>query len=369
MIEYGDYRIADPDSLETPAMVVFESALDHNIAAMCERAGGAQNLMVHVKTHKSDAVTRKQIDAGVFGFKCATVKEVEMVLGAGAREVVLSYPLLQHRKIEWLCDLAEQHPGARIYPIVSTRPHADALAHVAGKRPGTLPVLVDLDLGLKRTGVSIDGAADLYRYIDRLDRLSATGIHAYDGHEHFPEAHERRAAAHRHIDDIRALVTRIETGGLRVERIVAGSSFSFEHYARAEGMLGSPGTSVYWDMGYDSTYPDSGYRHAALVLTQVIDRYPPDLRFTTDLGVKGISADQPLESRATILGHVDTRLVLQNEEHGVFTCSYELPEIGCYLLAVPGHVCTTTLRYPGSYVVDEAGQVIDYYPHVARDRR
>ena len=85
MIEYGDYRIADPDSLETPAMVVFESALDHNIATMCERAGGAQNLMVHVKTHKSDAVTRKQIDAGVCGFKCATVKEVEMVLGAGAR--------------------------------------------------------------------------------------------------------------------------------------------------------------------------------------------------------------------------------------------------------------------------------------------
>ena len=369
MIEYGGYRIADPDAIETPAMVVFEAAVDHNIAAMCERAGGAQNLMVHVKTHKSDAVIRKQIEAGVFGFKCATVKEVEMVLDTGARQVVLSYPLLQQSKVEWLCDLCERHAAARVYAIVSTRQHADLLSHVASRHPGSLPVMVDLDMGHKRTGVSVDGAADLYRYIDRLDGLTAAGLHAYDGHEHLPEAHERRAAAQKHIDDIRALVTQIEGAGLSVEQIVGGSSFSFEHYAQANGMLGSPGTCVYWDMGYDTTYPDSGYRPAALVLTQVIDRYPPESRFTTDLGVKGISADPLLENRATLLGHVDTRLVLQNEEHGVFTCSHELPEVGCYLLAVPWHVCTTTIRYPGSYVLDETGQVVDYYPHVARDRR
>ena len=80
MLEFGDYKIEDPDGLETPAMVVFEAKLDGNIAAVCELVGGGQNLVVHVKTHKSEAVTRKQIEAGVAGFKCATLKELEMVL-------------------------------------------------------------------------------------------------------------------------------------------------------------------------------------------------------------------------------------------------------------------------------------------------
>jgi len=39
------------------------------------------------------------------------------------------------------------------------------------------------------------------------------------------------------------------------------------------------------------------------------------------------------------------------------------------LLAAPGHVCPTTIRYPGSYVLDGQGEVVDYYPHTARDRQ
>lgn len=74
MIEYAGYKVADPDALETPAMLVFESLVDHNISALCELAGGGQNLMVHVKTHKSAAITRKKLEAGIAGFKCATLK-------------------------------------------------------------------------------------------------------------------------------------------------------------------------------------------------------------------------------------------------------------------------------------------------------
>jgi len=37
-------------------------------------------------------------------------------------------------------------------------------------------------------------------------------------------------------------------------------------------------------------------------------------------------------------------------------------------LAVPGHICPTTIRYPGIHVVDSSGNVVDYYVHTARDR-
>ena len=35
---------------------------------------------------------------------------------------------------------------------------------------------------------------------------------------------------------------------------------------------------------------------------------------------------------------------------------------------VPGHICPTTIRYPGIHVIDTAGEVVDYYLHTARDR-
>jgi 3-hydroxy-D-aspartate aldolase len=54
--------------------------------------GGAHNLIAHVKTHKSEAIVRKQIEFGIEGFKCATLKELEMVLQAGAQKAILSYP-------------------------------------------------------------------------------------------------------------------------------------------------------------------------------------------------------------------------------------------------------------------------------------
>ena len=47
----------------------------------------------------------------------------------------------------------------------------------------------------------------------------------------------------------------------------------------------------------------------------------------------------------------------------------DLPAIGQYLLAIPGHVCPTTIRYHGSYVIDAEGAVVDFYPHTARDRQ
>jgi D-serine deaminase-like pyridoxal phosphate-dependent protein len=88
--------------LETPAMLLFQDMMDDNIRSVCDIVGGGENLIAHIKTHKSEAVARKQVELGIDGFKCATLKELEMVLQAGARKAILSYPQVQERKIERL---------------------------------------------------------------------------------------------------------------------------------------------------------------------------------------------------------------------------------------------------------------------------
>ena len=139
MITCQDYNVADPDALETPAMLLYQDMMHHNIRSVCEMAGGGENLIVHVKTHKSEAVARKQVEAGIDGFKCATLNELAMVLRAGARRAILSYPQGQERKIERLCDLASSYPGAWIATVVSTPFHVEVLGH-CGRTPKTVTV-------------------------------------------------------------------------------------------------------------------------------------------------------------------------------------------------------------------------------------
>ena len=366
MIEIGAYKVAEPDGIETPAMLVFADQLDHNIKAVGELAGGSEHLFVHVKTHKSIDIARKQLTSGVAGFKCATLKELEMTLDAGAQEAILSYPLVQKSKVQRFAALAQRE--ATVSAIASAPVHVQVLGDAAQERQQTLRVMIDLNVGMFRTGVPLDAAIDLYRQVAQHPHLSPGGLHLYDGHDNLSEPKARQAAAERHIRDAQRLKAALEGEGLAVPRVVGGGSFSSLYYARTEGMHGSPGTCVYWDAGYGSKMAELPFKWAALVLTQVIDRYPEHQTLTTDLGTKAISDDGPLATRAKLLQNPKAELTRQNEEHGVFSWSGPQPEVGAYLLAVPWHVCPTTIRYPGVHVIDGRGQVADYYLHSARDR-
>jgi D-serine deaminase-like pyridoxal phosphate-dependent protein len=252
---------------------------------------------------------------------------------------------------------------------ISTPFHLNVLATVAARRKQALRVMLDLDAGMHRTGIGFGpDAAKLYREIDADPFLQPSGFHLYDGHDNFSDVVEREAAAQRNIALLQEFQQQIESAGMPVPCVVAGGSFSFPYYARTEGMYGSPGTFIYWDAGFTTAMPDIPFRCAALILTQVVDRHPDVGTITTDLGCKGISSDLPLEERAFLLGLDAAELVAQSEEHGVFRIPGELPRVGDYLLAVPGHICPTTIRYPGIHVMDKAGEVVDYYLHTARDR-
>lgn len=370
MVNQGDYCVADPDALETPAMLLFQDVMKHNIRSVCELVDGAQNLFVHVKTHKSEAVARRQVEFGIDKFKCATLNELEMVLRAGASKAILAYPQCQEIKIERLGELASSYPDAWIAAIVSRPFHLDVLVAVAERRKQPINVMLDLDVGMHRTGIGFGGdAAKLYREIDEHPLLQAAGLHMYDGHDNFSDVARREAMAQQHIAALEQFKQQLEEAGMPVPCMVAGGSWSFPYYARTAGIYGSPGTFIYWDAGYRADMPDMPFRCAALILTQVVDRYPDSGTITTDLGCKGISSDLLLEERAFLLGHDGAELVSQSEEHGVFRIPGDLPQVGDYLLAVPGHICPTTIRYPGIHVLDATGDVVDYYLHTARDRQ
>jgi len=368
MFEIDGYRVAHPEEIETPALLVFEACLAHNIKTVIDLAGGPANLMAHVKTHKSAEVLRRQMAAGISRFKTATLTETEMVAAAEGSHVLLAYPLVSEIKIDRFISLQKKYPGTRFQLITAHQENAAVLSAAAVKNGVRLEVMVDLDVGQHRTGAMIGEAEALYGKIAALPGLVPTGIHAYDGHVSDSDPVLRESEAASCLEQVQTLARRLQARGLAVPFKVMGGSFTFPTYARAEGVLASPGTWVYWDQNNLTHLPEMPFRPAALVLAQVIDMMPERGQVTLDLGSKAISTDMDRQERCRILGASRARLLLQNEEHAVIATEGHELKLGDYVLAVPGHVCTTVFLYPGSWFIDASGNVAGWNEHTARDR-
>ena len=368
MIDIEGYRVAHPEELETPALLVFEGKLEHNLRTMRELAGGMENLMAHVKTHKSAEIARRQVKAGITCFKAATLTEVEMVAQEADAQVLLAYPLLTRKKIQRLVDLQAKYARSRLQLLTAHAENVTDLSTVATDNQVSLEVMIDLDVGQHRTGIDLEAAVALYGQIATSPGLVPAGLHAYDGHLGDPDPAIREADAQECLGRVRALAAELEGRGWPVPDIVMGGSRTFPTYARAEGVWASPGTWIYWDLNYLVAMPEMPFQPAALVLTQVIDHQPERGEVTLDLGSKAISTDPGMPDRLRLLGAPQAQLLLQNEEHAVVDTAGHALGLGDYLLALPGHVCTTVFRYPGSWFIGATGEVAGWNEHTARDR-
>ena len=160
-----------------------------------------------------------------------------MILQVGARRAILAYPQTQTCKIEQLCDVAASYPDAWIATIASAPLHLEMLGNAAARRKQQLPVLLDLDTGMHRTGIAIGRKAlELYRGIDQHPFLEGSGLHWHDGHDTFCDENRRAATAQRHIESLQEFRRQIESEGMPVPFAVAGGAYSFAYYARTVRM-------------------------------------------------------------------------------------------------------------------------------------
>src|SRR5262249_38877556 len=140
------------------------------------------------------------------------------------------------------------------------------------KAGAEIDVLLDLDIGMHRTGIAPDErAVGLYEQIAHSPSLRPGGLHAYDGQNNQESLAERQAAVRQQFAPVLALRSFLEKKGLSVPRLVAGGTPTFSVCASLDwpALECSPGTFVLHDHGYGTRYPDLGFTPAALLLTRV----------------------------------------------------------------------------------------------------
>ncbi len=365
------YRVNHVDRLLSPSLVIFEEIVRDNLKTAIELAGGVDRLRPHVKTHKMAALVKLQESLGLHKHKCATIAEAEMIAQNGGQDVLVSYPLVGPNVARFVA-LIKAYPSTTFRTTVDHTEAANALDSAAREAGLEKPisVLLDLDVGMGRTGIDPAKADELYALVNSLATLHADGLHCYDGHQRTFDVHQRITEATAGLQSALDLRDRLISRGLAVPLFVLGGTPSFPAHCKSQipGTECSPGTSTLHDASYATKFPDLPFQPAALLLSRVISAPRPG-RITLDLGHKAVAAD-PVGARLVLPDLPEAQLGGQSEEHLVV----DLPEAiaanyppGTPVWAIPMHVCPTVALHKEVYVV-RGGEVVDKWEVSARNR-
>ncbi len=348
----------------TPYVSIDRARMQSNILKMAKMARSSEvSLRPHVKTHKIPAIARKQLEAGAFGIAVATVSEAEVMADGGVEDIFIAYPLVTEEKIQRALALSNR---IRLIVGVDSLEGARRLSEVAEAEGHTLEVRLEVDTGLRRTGVPYEDAEELATKIQSTSTLNLTGIYTYRGAvlDGSPTLELEKAG----IEEgqlMASLADRMRERGVGVNDVSVGSTPTAQYAARVEGVTEvRPGTYIFYDKMQAQLGACSFDECAAEVVVTVVSR-PSSGLAVIDGGSKTFATDvQPggaplnLVGFGEIVGHPEATLERLTEEHGMISLNEDSDlQVGDTIRIIPNHICSTVNLHDTIYLTGEDGTV------------
>ena len=324
--------------LGTPALVVEQAALTHNLTAMAAALPG-ERLRPHVKAHKCTRLAAAQADAGHRHFTAATVREVVGLARAGLGEdVLLANEVVDRHRLR-----AAVASGARLTVAVDSE-ETIAAAAAAGVRE----VLIDVNVGLPRCGCD---PADAGRLAERARTvgLAVRGVMGYEGH-----------------------VVGLPDRAARVEQTEAAMRLLLDAHGRVGGDVVSAGGTGTYDINtwatevqagsyalMDTAYGELGLGFvAALGVLATVISVGSGGWAVADCGLKALGMDHgnPTLADGGVVWYC-------SDEHITFSPADGAPayRVGQRIRVVPAHVDPTVAYHEWLHVVD-GDDVVESWP-------
>ncbi len=362
------YELNYPETIDSPALLIFKDRVMSNILTMIKIAGDAKILMPHVKTHKMAEIVKMQLEAGISQFKCATIAEAEMLADSGVKNILLAYQLTLPKAKRFL-SLLNKYPDIHFASLIDNFDSAKMLNDLFSSEKKKANVFIDLNAGMNRTGIAADDALfNIYAQINQLENIHCKGLHIYDGHIRDEDFEVRKQKVAEVFVPINEAVQKIILSGFPSPKIIAGGTPTFTVHALNKEEFCSPGTCLLWDYGYDSMLAEQPFQFAAILMTRIISKPAPGL-ITTDLGHKSVAAENLISKRIFFLNITDYKVRSQSEEHLVVEVNNsENFHVGDVLYGVPYHVCPTVALYDEAQIIQD-GNLVDQWNIVARKKK
>jgi D-serine deaminase-like pyridoxal phosphate-dependent protein len=364
-------RLAD---LNTPAALLDETRMQHNIQRMQQRLNGlGVRLRPHVKTAKAVAVAQRQADAGAQGITVSTLKEAEVFFDAGHSDILYAVCITPN-KLAAARALRER--GCKLAVVVDSVAAAQAIVEVA-RQGHAFEVFIEIDTDGHRAGVLPE--ADLLLDIGRTLHVGGAvlkGVMTHAGASYecrSPEALQAMAEQER-SRCVRA-AERLRAAGLPCPEVSVGSTPTALSAMQLQGVTEvRAGVYVFHDLVMQGVGVCSFDEIALSVLATVIGHQLDKGWVLVDAGWMAMSRDRGTQALPVDWGYgavcdesgalIDGLLMSgANQEHGILSwrdgridtdLAQRFP-LGSRLRILPNHACATAAQFPHYEVLGSDG--------------
>jgi len=331
--------ISDP-AIDTPCLLIDLDILAANLArmaALARRSG--VTLRPHAKTHKSAQVAKMQLEADATGICVATVGEAEVMRAAGITDLLLAYNIVGEAKLARLLPLCTDGGITLTADSLEVAEGYSRLATAIGR---TIPVLLEVDSGMHRTGIEPKLAGQIGSKVAALPGLELIGILTHAGHAHDVFTHpEIEAVARQEARAMRQARDEFDRQGIPVQVVSAGSTITAPYLSAADGITEiRPGTYVFNDLRTLEMYACTPDQIAATILATVVSVASD--RVVLNAGNKTLTMTSTQQHGfGKIKNRPRASFLRLSEEHGVASSADGDSElrVGDRVEILPIHIC------------------------------
>jgi D-serine deaminase-like pyridoxal phosphate-dependent protein len=356
------------ESLDTPSMVVDLDIMEENIRKlMLLLQPLGVNIRPHLKTTKSPVLAKKLIAAGAKGGCVAKLSEAEVMAAEGVDDLLITCEIIGSAKVARLVSLFRHHP--RIQIVVDSEVGATAI-DIALRDSGVekpIQVLIDLDVGLHRTGVAPESALALAQHISTLGHLKLIGVQGYEGHlQHVHGREEREKQCRASMAILTGTATLLRENGFNIQVVTTGGTGTAEFCATSPGVTEvQPGSFIFMDSDYRNAV-GSYFSHSLTIISTVISKSASERRVTIDAGLKTLTTDSGFAEPKDMPGVTYTPM---GDEHGWLGWEENEPDIaiGTRVEMIPSHI-DPTVNLHDFYYAHRKGVIEEIWPVATRGK-
>jgi D-serine deaminase-like pyridoxal phosphate-dependent protein len=283
------------DALDTPSMIVDLDLMEANITKLMSRLlPTGVSIRPHSKTTKSAVLAQRLVDAGAKGGCVAKLSEAEVMCAKGFTDVLITCEIIGKPKVARLVELWKEYRSVRIVvdSEVGARAISEKIAESGVPKEEGIMVLIDLDVGLHRTGVQPgEPALQLARCIADLPHLRLIGVQGYEGHlQHVHSFEERKAQCLASMHTLVSTAEALRKEGHAIDVVTTGGTGTAEFCASVKGITEvQPGSFLFMDTDYRAAIGTT-YSNSLTILSTVISTQGPRI-ITIDAGLKSLTTD------------------------------------------------------------------------------
>jgi D-serine deaminase-like pyridoxal phosphate-dependent protein len=353
------------EDLDTPVALVDLDVFEQNAATIRRfLTEHGRTWRPHTKAHKSPFLARVQLEHGAIGVTCAKVAEAEVMVAHGIGDVLIANEPATAQKWQRVAALQR---SARVIACVDDEIHVRWAAEAAAVAGVTVPVFIEVDVGMFRAGTTSPAAAvELADLIATTPGVHLAGLMGYEGHlpRAWPEP-EKVAQCTASMQILLAAVAAVRAAGHPVDIVSYGGTGTFAATADLGGLTEcQAGGGCLMDRFYlEECHVDLPV--ALTLLASTISTRQPG-RAVFDAGFKALGRLEgfPLPRPVGIPG---AEVIGLSAEHGMLAASESVPAVGSPVQLVPGYSDAMLVLH--DYLIGHRnGVVTDVIPLLGRGR-